>query len=330
MRNAAGTIGETLASIVAQTESEWEAVVVDDGSEDESLALAREWARRDPRIRVLTHAGGAHRGTPATRTLTVREARGELLAFLDADDLYEPHALAAFRETMDRHEAAVAVYGFAETFGDGRPPRTIGRGDPDRPVAMLAQLAAFNVLATSATCIRARAVPESPFPDAMRLSQDWALWVEMARRGPFVFVPRTLARYRLHERSVTAQMTRNRREVRYAVDQARFLASLRATASAEERVALDAGLCVRATSAWLEAASALRHGDIGRAWQWAIGALRIAGGIGSAARALARVPAERARVRRGEDPPLLATPWRGAAQLSARGETRQPVASDPR
>lgn len=330
MRNAASTIGETLASIVAQTESEWEAVVVDDGSEDESLALARAWSQRDPRVRVLTHPGGSHLGTPATRTLTVREARGALLAFLDADDLYEPHALATFRDAMDRHEAAVAVYGLAETFGDGRPPKILGRGDPETPVAMLAQLAAFNVLATSATCVRARSVPESPFPDSMRLSQDWALWVEMARRGPFVFVPRILARYRLHEHSVTAQMTRNRREVRYAVDQARFLASVRATASAEERVALDAGLCARATGAWLEAASALRHAHIGRAWQWATGALRIAGGIGSAARALARVPAERARVRRGEDPALLTTPWRGATPLSARGEARQPVASDPR
>lgn len=330
MRNAAGTIGETLASIVAQTESEWEAVVVDDGSEDESLALAREWSQRDPRVRVLTHPGGSHLGTPATRTLTVREARGALLAFLDADDLYEPHALAAFREAMDRHEAAVAVYGLAETFGDGRPPRTIGRGIPDRPVAMLAQLAAFNVLATSATCIRARAVPESPFPDAMRLSQDWALWVEMARRGPFVFVPRTLARYRLHERSVTAQMARNRREVRYAVDQARFLASVRATATVEERAALDAGLCARATSAWLEAASALRHAHVGRAWQWASGALRIAGGVAPAASALARVPAERARIQRGEDPPLLATPWRVAAPLASREEARLPLASDPR
>lgn len=82
---------DCLASLVAQTHRRWEAVVVDDGSPDRSGEVAEEWARRDTRIRVLHTANG---GLGAARNAGVAEARGDLLAFLDSDDVLPPTAYA--------------------------------------------------------------------------------------------------------------------------------------------------------------------------------------------------------------------------------------------
>ena len=82
---------ECLASLVAQTHRRWEAVVVDDGSPDRSGEIAEEWATSDPRIRVV-HTPNA--GLGAARNEGLRHVRGDLLAFLDSDDVLPPTAYA--------------------------------------------------------------------------------------------------------------------------------------------------------------------------------------------------------------------------------------------
>ncbi len=322
MRNAAATVGEALRSVRAQTLGDWEAVVVDDGSDDGSAEIVERIAAEDGRVRLCRHAGGAHRGTPATRNLTVTEARGGLLAFLDADDLLVPDALEAYAAAFERHRGASVVYGQAETFGAGKPAR-LGRGLPDRPARMLRQLASDNALATSATAVRAAAVPPAPFPPWMRLSQDWALWVQLAWSCSFVFLDRVTCRYRVHAGGVTARMRAAGREVRYAVDQARFLRELLEDARAgrgpargmpgdargERIAAVEAGLEDRATRAALRAASAARRGRLVDAARWTGAARAIAPSFGSFLRAARRAPAERRRMLAGHDPPLLAEPF---------------------
>jgi len=93
-RDGARWLGETLASVEAQTFRRWELVFVDDGSTDASAAIARRYASRDPgRIRCLEHPGGARRGAFASRLLGARRARTPVVALLDADDLWEPDYL---------------------------------------------------------------------------------------------------------------------------------------------------------------------------------------------------------------------------------------------
>lgn len=306
MREAGGTIGATLDSLSEQTFSDWEAVVVDDGSDDRGPSIVEERAQQDPRVRLFRHEGGAHRGTPATRTETLRRARGELLAFLDADDLYLPHALDAFVEAFRLHPSAAVVYGQATTFGDGVGAEVIGRGVPHREASLFRQLVDSNVLVTSATAVRASALPEVPFPPRMKLSQDWALWVQIAESGRFVFLPQCLSLYRVHSKSVTMAMKRARRQTRYEVNQARFLHELLPrVGSVKQQDELRLGLQARATRALLEALSAARHGAPRSCWAWCRAAFSISRSPLTLVRALLDVPGERRRIKEKRDPRLL-------------------------
>jgi CDP-glycerol glycerophosphotransferase len=91
-------IDDCLRSLVQQTHTRWEAVVVDDGSPDRSGEIAEQWARRDARIRVLHSVNG---GLGAARNLGLRHVRGEYVTFLDSDDVLPPTALSALVEALE-------------------------------------------------------------------------------------------------------------------------------------------------------------------------------------------------------------------------------------
>ena len=81
--NAAKTLSQTLKSLQQQTFSNWEAIIIDDGSEDETEAITHQAATQDSRIRVFSQT---NKGVSAARNTGVHLAQGEWLLFLDADD----------------------------------------------------------------------------------------------------------------------------------------------------------------------------------------------------------------------------------------------------
>lgn len=105
MYNAAPYLVETLQSVFSQSFQDYEVIVVDDGSTDHTLALARSF---EPRIRVLSQANC---GPAAARNLGFAHARGEYLAWLDSDDLWMPDMLQTQVDYLDTHLTIGLVYG---------------------------------------------------------------------------------------------------------------------------------------------------------------------------------------------------------------------------
>lgn len=100
--NAERFMEEAIESVLGQTWSNWELLFVDDGSTDGSARIAHAYCERDPsRFRYLAHPGRTNRGTGPSRNLGLSAARGECVAFLDADDVYLP-------ERIERHAAVLA------------------------------------------------------------------------------------------------------------------------------------------------------------------------------------------------------------------------------
>ncbi len=122
--NAGPFIEESIQSVLAQTWPDWELLLVDDGSADDSTAIALRYAEAYPtRIRYLAHPGRGNRGASASRNLAAQHARGEYLAFLDADDVYLPHKLQEQVPILDAHPDVGVMYAATEYWYSwtGRP-----------------------------------------------------------------------------------------------------------------------------------------------------------------------------------------------------------------
>jgi glycosyltransferase involved in cell wall biosynthesis/SAM-dependent methyltransferase len=105
-------LAEAVESVLAQTYRHWELLLCDDGSTDRSSEIARAYAHANPhRIRYLEHPGHANRGMSATRNLGIAQARGELVSYLDGDDLWAPNKLERQVAILREHPEAAAVYG---------------------------------------------------------------------------------------------------------------------------------------------------------------------------------------------------------------------------
>jgi glycosyltransferase involved in cell wall biosynthesis len=110
--NAERFIQEAIESVLAQTYSAWELLLVDDGSSDGGTTSARRYADRHPeRVRCLEHPGHANLGMSASRNLGIRSARGAYVAFLDADDVWFPNALEDQVAILEAHHEAAMLYG---------------------------------------------------------------------------------------------------------------------------------------------------------------------------------------------------------------------------
>lgn len=104
--NGAKYIAETIDSVLAQTYAEWEMIIVDDGSKDHSAEIVRSYMEKDPRIKFLQQANA---GSAAARNNGIRNAQGQYIALLDADDLWEPEFLEEQIRFM-QEKNAVCVY----------------------------------------------------------------------------------------------------------------------------------------------------------------------------------------------------------------------------
>lgn len=132
---------EAIESVLAQSYTDWELILADDGSQDGSTAIARRYADAHPsRIRYTEHPGHANRGASATRNLGIRHARGRYVALMDSDDVWCPEKLAEQVALLDEHPEVgllfgASLYWWSWAEHPARPDRLMPIGtEPDRVV----------------------------------------------------------------------------------------------------------------------------------------------------------------------------------------------------
>ena len=127
--NAQVFLDACLESLSTQ-DGEFEVIAVDDGSTDGSAALLASWAARDGRVKVLTHPGGANRGVAATRNLGLRQAGGEYIWFVDADDRVRTGAINQLLTIARDRRADVVAFNADECGGAEAPRRVYTQAKP--------------------------------------------------------------------------------------------------------------------------------------------------------------------------------------------------------
>jgi hypothetical protein len=198
--NAATTIAQAIGSIVAQTDPNWELIVVNDGSTDRTGKIAAAFVAGDSRIRLINRPNG---GESAARNTGVAEAHYEWLAFLDADDWVLPAYIERLMAALTADPTLDAAHcGWARVAKDGTQVIEDYRPPTGDLFPVLARQAAFPVNA----CIVRKSLLDTvgAFDTTLIKSPDWDLWQRIARAGAkFGGIPDILACYRMRPSSAS-------------------------------------------------------------------------------------------------------------------------------
>jgi hypothetical protein len=201
--NKGGTIKDAVASALAQTFSDLEILIIDDGSRDDGPARVREI--KDPRIALIQQQ---NTGVAATRNRGMKEAKAPFVAFLDADDLWEPDHLRHLMELRRRFPQA-ALFGnrFAEFFGDHPSRATPAPAEyallKDYFTAGAAGAQPFFTSSCMVNC--AQALAAGGFPPGHSRGEDLALWMKLAAAAPVAVSSYVGCHYRRGADALTAK-----------------------------------------------------------------------------------------------------------------------------
>jgi glycosyltransferase involved in cell wall biosynthesis len=193
-RDEENHLESAIRSILRQTHTDFELLLVDDGSTDASLTIARSFT--DPRIVVFSD--GRSRGLPARLNEIAKRARGSLVARMDADDLVHPTRLERQLAYSNAHPSCSVVGTWIGMFDHDE--RVIGVGEavslpPSAEDALLR-----GIMAHAAIVARRTWLLENPYDEALTRTEDRDLWVRTAKRTEFGVVPEPLYAVRIDTR----------------------------------------------------------------------------------------------------------------------------------
>jgi glycosyltransferase involved in cell wall biosynthesis len=192
--NGSAYLAGSVGSVLAQTFSNWELIVVDDGSTDSTLA----WLQTQTDPRLLVHVQ-SNQGVSAARNAGLGLVRGKYVAFLDADDTWAPTFMEKLLAVMEREPNAVLTYcGWQNVGLPGQRGEPFIPPDYEAPAKREALFAGCRWPIHAALSRREAIIAAGGFDKHLKNAEDYALWLEIASIAPIVRVPEVLAYYHFH------------------------------------------------------------------------------------------------------------------------------------
>lgn len=203
--NAAPYLQETLDSIGAQTLTDWELIVIEDGTDDGTRVLVEAFASTHPQaVTYLRHE--KNRGLPATRNTGIAAARGDWVALIDADDLWEPTHLNNLLHLAETRGADIIHSGVVLFVSD--TGETLSYREPDDQALADLPFSLFDSrypIQPSSTLLRTSLLKMTKgFDVSFKYVEDREYWIRLVRNGARIaFCPMRTCRYRQHEQAMT-------------------------------------------------------------------------------------------------------------------------------
>jgi glycosyltransferase involved in cell wall biosynthesis len=204
--NNAAYLPTTLDSVLSQSYDDFEVIIVDDGSSDESLDIARKFEVADNRVKVFTHQNNINKGISATCNLAINKSQGEYIALLASDDAYYPYTIAEQVKVLQENPSVGLVCGNIQCMdAQGKLlPETLDEdiwSDSDYLKKMLLR----NRIAAPTVMMRKVCYEQVGLFDEEILYNDYELWLRLLLFSEWKvkFINKALTLYRIHDTNVS-------------------------------------------------------------------------------------------------------------------------------
>ncbi len=208
--NGGKYLAEAIESILNQTFRDFEFLILDDGSTDDSLNILRQYESNDSRIRVISRE---NRGLGTTQNELVQHARGEFIAQLDQDDIAVPNRLELQVDFLGKNPRVVAVGGASQMIdGAGRYLTTFTPPHTDAEIQAL-NLEGICAIAHSSVMMRSESLAViGNYNKEYNLAPDLDLWLRLGEVGELANLNEVLLKYRLHDKSASEKTSQKQLE----------------------------------------------------------------------------------------------------------------------
>ena len=207
--NQARYLPQAIESVLSQQDADWELLISDDASTDNSPEIIRDYAARDPRIRIQLHT--ANLGMAANWNGCLQQARGQYVKYLFGDDYHcAPDALSALSKALDTHpHVALATSARQIVDVNSRPLSLADLLGPDgtqngRDVITRCLLAGKNLIGEPSAVMFRRDLSSRGFDATYRQSIDLEFWAHLLEQGDLAYISRPLCAFRRHKEQQTA------------------------------------------------------------------------------------------------------------------------------
>ena len=200
--NSQSTILETIYSVLQQSFSDFELIVIDDGSTDKTLRLLS--TVKDARLKVYSYSNG---GLPAARNRGIVRATGEFISFIDADDLWTPDKLELQLQALQKNPQAGVAYSWTICMGNDGSSFHPGVCDSFQG-DVYSKLLVGNFIGSGSNVLIRREAIESVgyFDESLKSCEDWDYWMRLAPKWDFVVVSKPQIIYRLSSGAMSSKL----------------------------------------------------------------------------------------------------------------------------
>lgn len=197
--NQEAFLAQALESVLSQTDADWEAIIVNDGSTDRTAEIAESYVRRDGRIRCINKPNG---GVASALNVGLKNARGDWIHWLSSDDMFEANKLAINRRWIERHHDCNFFFSYFTLLrqSTGTKERRGLWGPLPDPAHQILTLFYRNYVSGITICIRRTAWEAVGFFDeSLYYAQDYGQWLRLLQKNQAVFIPEWTVINRNHD-----------------------------------------------------------------------------------------------------------------------------------
>lgn len=219
--NYAQYIEEAINSVINQSYQDWELIIVDDGSSDNSVEIIKSYCEKYSRIKLFQHEGGQNKGLKETLLLGISHATGDWIAFLESDDIFAFENLRKKVEIIEKYPKVKLIFNKMNYLTETEESKNLIKFHDKKqrklskmrfPQNMFYQFYVRNmILSFSCVMIEAKTLKNADFDTPNDIMIDWWLWINLAYENDFYYLDEELTTWRLHDKSYISQNDYNTR-----------------------------------------------------------------------------------------------------------------------